>query len=284
MIDFDEKSHTYTIDGIKIPSVSEILNTVLGGNYDQVPEHILKQASEKGTLVHFEIELFENDGVAGFTEEFLQYLKFKKATGIKIYDMEQIIYNKEFVEYAGRYDISTDESLIDIKTTYKLDIERVTWQQNLYNNGLPKPKEKLFVLWLRPDKWEFIELQVKTKKEINDFLQKYANGDKMEKEIIKLDCLTPVTLPDLKNCLKQIKEFEQKADEFKKLILKEMKERNLKQYNDGELVISFVDADERESLDTAKIKEKYPEIYQECKKVTKVKESIRIKISEEKWK
>jgi len=280
MIDFDESTHTYTIEGRKIPSVSEILNTVLGGNYDQVPEKILKQASEKGTLVHFEIELFEKDGVAGFTEEFLQYLNCKKENAIKVFDMEQVVYNDKIVEYAGRYDISTNDSLIDIKTTYKLDLDRVTWQQNLYNNALKKPKKRLFVLWLRPEKWEFIELQVKTKKQINDFLQKYANGDKIEKEIIKLDCLNPVTLPDLKNCLKQIKEFEQKADEFKKLILAEMMERNLKQYNDGELLISFVDAGERESLDTAKIKEKYPEIYQECKKVTKVKESIRIKIND----
>jgi hypothetical protein len=280
MIDFDEKSHTYSIEGRKIPSVSEILNTVLGENYGNVPEKILKQASEKGTLVHFEIELFENDGVTGFTDEFLQFLNFKKTTGTKIDDMEQVIYNKEFVEYAGRYDISTDDSLIDIKTTYKLDIDRVTWQQNLYNNALKKPKGKLFVLWLRPEKWEFIELQVKTKEEINSFLQNYINGDKITKEIIKLDCLNPVTLPDLKNCLKQIKEFEKKADEFKKAILAEMKERRIKKYDDDELTISLIDAGERESLDSEKIKEKYPEIYNECKKITKVKESIRIKISE----
>lgn len=153
--------------------------------------------------------------------------------------------------------------------------EKIKESINFQKGLTEEQKEKLFVLWLRPEKWEFIELQVKTKEEINDFLQNYINGDKITKEIIKLDYLNPVTLPDLKNCLKQIKEF-------KKAILSEMKERRIKKYNDDELTISLIDAGERESLDTEKIKEKYPEIYNECKKITKVKESIRISISEEK--
>ena len=41
MIEFIEESHTYLIDGVITPSVSEILNFIFPDKYSNIPKQIL---------------------------------------------------------------------------------------------------------------------------------------------------------------------------------------------------------------------------------------------------
>lgn len=278
MINFDDATHTYSRGDVIIPSVSSILSAVLGDSYGAVPQHILDKACEKGTMVHKEVEDFELLGELGFSDEINQYIKLKAEQPFKVVDMEQIVYNDNVVEYAGRYDITTEDALMDIKTSYKLDHERTSWQLSLYNYAMGMKFNKFFAIWLRPEKAELVELEVKTKEQVEEFLLLYKNGETLSKAIIELDSKTEVMR--LKENLKFIKELEERAEALKSAILKEMTDRNIKKYDDGELIITVTESTTRQEIDKKALKEKYPDIAKELTKEIPVKQSIRFKIKE----
>jgi len=67
VIEFIKESHTYLVDGVITPSVSQILAaTIFKNKYANIPEFIMKRAAHYGTNVHNAIEL--NDWI-GLTDE-----------------------------------------------------------------------------------------------------------------------------------------------------------------------------------------------------------------------
>jgi hypothetical protein len=61
---FDEQSHTYRVDGIIYPSVTQVLNaTGIMSNFDMVQEKVLTNARNFGTAVHFGCELDDTDDI-----------------------------------------------------------------------------------------------------------------------------------------------------------------------------------------------------------------------------
>jgi predicted phage-related endonuclease len=60
-------------------------------------------------------------------------------------------------------------------------------------------------------------------------------------------------------------------------LLEEMKSKDIKKIETDDVIISYIDETERETLDSKKLREEYPDIYDECIKFTKVKASVRIK-------
>ena len=62
MIEYIDEIHTYLIDGIIVPSVSQILHDkVFPDKYKGVPEKVLMAKAEYGTKVHSIIEDIENN-------------------------------------------------------------------------------------------------------------------------------------------------------------------------------------------------------------------------------
>lgn len=72
------------------------------------------------------------------------------------------------------------------------------------------------------------------------------------------------------------------ADEVKKAlrekVLQQMKERGIVKVTAGNVKVTFKDAYDREGIDTAKLKEELPLVYDEYSKVTPVKESLVVKV------
>lgn len=59
---FDRASHVYTIDGIVVPSVTQVLNEERFIDFSMVPNETLEQAQARGTYVHAVLHyLLEND-------------------------------------------------------------------------------------------------------------------------------------------------------------------------------------------------------------------------------
>ena len=61
-LEFDEETHTYLVDGIIVPSVTQLLKDQFQHKYDGVPEEVLKRASQRGTEVHEAIERYIKTG------------------------------------------------------------------------------------------------------------------------------------------------------------------------------------------------------------------------------
>lgn len=70
-LEFDEETHTYTLEGKVLPSVTTLLND---GSYNNVDPEILKKACDRGTTIHKEIELYLKNGLNGTTREFNEFL------------------------------------------------------------------------------------------------------------------------------------------------------------------------------------------------------------------
>lgn len=51
-IDFDEDKHEYTVGGVKVPSVSDILAPLNADRYGEINQAVLRSAAERGKAVH----------------------------------------------------------------------------------------------------------------------------------------------------------------------------------------------------------------------------------------
>lgn len=138
-LEYDDDSHTYLVDGIIVPSVTQLLNRKFGHKYDEVSSSVLAAAASRGTMIHKAIEDFCHGSVSDLGEvkdfEFLMnYYKFD------VMENElPIIVDVGGETFAGRLDlilnIDGDLAVADIKTTSTLDKEYLGHQLNLYRLG-----------------------------------------------------------------------------------------------------------------------------------------------------
>lgn len=77
---------------------------------------------------------------------------------------------------------------------------------------------------------------------------------------------------------KTIKELKEKEDELKQSILNEMESKNILKLETDDLMINYIAASERETLDSKKLREEQPDLYDEYVKFSPVKASIRLKV------
>jgi len=178
MIEFLEEAHIYLVNGVIVPSITTILSaTIFKDKYGNVPPHILKQAAEFGTGVHKAVAtgswLPLDDKQY---EVYLRYLKLVKKANIKPTAHEQIVHYG--LLYAGTYDMEAliydEDSLVDVKTTYYLDREYLSWQLSMYELAKGKTFKKLYAIWLPKRKdAELVEIERKSKEEIMNLLEVY---------------------------------------------------------------------------------------------------------------
>lgn len=121
---FDERSHTYKLNGIALPSVTTIMKPLSDNKYSTVREDVLENAATKGSAVHNAIENYLKFGIEDISEEhkpyFTAFLKFLSEKQPQILATESKVYHK-FLRYSGTVDlvciINGEVTLIDVKTT-----------------------------------------------------------------------------------------------------------------------------------------------------------------------
>jgi len=122
---FDQETHTYTLNGRRLPSVTEIIACLHDG-YASIPPAVLEHARQRGTAVHAAIQYHGDGDLAVDTLDleivpyFESWLKFLADTGFRVEGAEQPLYSRTFM-YAGTPDlwgsIGADLWLPDIKAT-----------------------------------------------------------------------------------------------------------------------------------------------------------------------
>ena len=288
-ITFDEKKHEYILDGRVLPSVTQILEqTIFTDKYNNIDEEILQKAAIKGRLIHKEIEDYIKRGALGFSDELYNFISIKEENKLINIKSEVIVHNSEI---AGTIDIiakkggkgqQKENILADIKTTYKLDKEYVSWQLSLYaylyENMYNEKIDELYAIWLRDDKEEFVKVERKSDSQINDVLVAFKNGVKIDFNTTTLQTIPEQTQIDFCGYIKQIKAIEEKTDEIKEAILKEMEERGLSKIDLGDVTITYKSPTTKTSVDSEKLKE--DGIYDKYTKTSNVKSSIMIKVKE----
>ena len=140
MVEFNARTHTYTKDGVVIPSVTQILKVVLfPSTYAHVKEEVLAKAAEFGNNVH---KALETDFADPLTDEELN--SYNEAKKIIEKYFTPILRETKFISqlgFAGTFDLYADMgagrfALIDYKTTSTLMEEQVSWQLSMYKVAL----------------------------------------------------------------------------------------------------------------------------------------------------
>lgn len=178
-VEYFDDIHRYLVNGVIVPSVSEILSKIFPDKYKNVPIETLQKKATYGTIIHNYIEQYEKGVITiklDYIQEasFNQYLRLKDKYNIKVLEQEKIVNYKDI--YAGRFDMLADidgnTCLCDIKTTASLDKEYLSWQLSLYEYAYGKRFDKLYAIWLpKKDLGRLVEIKRINKKEIKKVLE-----------------------------------------------------------------------------------------------------------------
>lgn len=197
MIEFIEETHQYVLDGILVPSVSEILHFIFPDKYKGVDKKVLNKKAEYGTKLHEAIEMYEEE-IKEVSEEVAfintvhikelnyiqeaslrQYLKLKRENEIEVIKQEQMIHYEDL--YAGRFDmiakIDNKTCLCDIKTTAELDEEYLSWQLSFYELATGQHFDELYAIWLpKKELGKLIKIKRKTKEELTEKINQFEES------------------------------------------------------------------------------------------------------------
>ena len=292
-IKFDENLHKYTVDGKEVISVTQLLQKhKITPSYDAVDKELLRVASERGTLIHEEVEKWIESGECGFTEEaekICDFLFERADENTKILS-EQMVANDVV---AGRFDVlyTHDKKLVltDIKTGNTKHLFGWSWQLSLYKylyeKMYGKEIDSLEILWANGDltviPCEYVG---------DDKIENLLNAEREGSLISDVDLgVSEEELEDLTELMQEIenKEYElnlmkEKVDKVKKNLYGTMEKEGIKTVDRGKLKITYVAPSTRTSVDSKKLQEKEPEIYKKYVKITTVAGSIKITLMGEK--
>lgn len=150
---FNELDHTYMFNGKQLSGVTSMLSrTLFRDKYKGISKEVLAKAADYGHNIHEQIELVDSLGVTSDTPAVQDYLRMKNELGVSTLASEYLVSDEDLI--ASSIDIVfNDLSLVDVKTTSKLDMEYLSWQLSIYahlferqNPSLKVPR--LLAIWL----------------------------------------------------------------------------------------------------------------------------------------
>lgn len=188
-LEYDDDTHTYIVDGVIVPSVTQILETKFGSKYDRVDSQTLKRAADRGTAIHKAIEMYCRTGEDDGSKEVHNFRFLCKHYDFDVMDNEVpiIIWDDGEPAAAGRLDLVMNRgkllTLGDIKTTSVLDKEYLAYQLNFYRVGyMQSYGSEIFELYgihLRGDTRKAIPIPVSVgAREVWDLIEEYQNAQR----------------------------------------------------------------------------------------------------------
>ena len=286
-IKFDENLHKYTVDGKEVISVTQLLQKhKITPSYDAVDKELLRVASERGTLIHEEVEKWIKSGECGFTEEsekICDYL-FERADENSQIVSEQMVANDVV---AGRFDVLYTHAkklvLTDIKTGNTKHLFGWSWQLSLYKylyeKMYGKEIDSLEILWANGD-LTVIPCEYVGDEKIENLL----NAEREGRLISDVDLgVSEEELEDLTELMekitvkeKELKLLKDMVDSVKTVLYGTMEKEGIKTVDRNKLKITYVAPSSRTSVDSKKLEKEEPEIFKKYAKTTTVAGSIKI--------
>ena len=187
ILEYFDDTHEYLIDGISVPSITQILKLKFGHKYDNVNQKMLNNASEKGTEVHKAIEDYCKLGIDTGLKELKNFKFLQKHYKFEVLDNEipVILFVNENPVAAGRLDLvlkdNDDVLLADIKRTSVLDKEYLGYQLNLYRIAYQQCYDKKITglkgLHLKDDIRKYINIPINEDMPLNLVKEYLKKGD-----------------------------------------------------------------------------------------------------------
>ena len=305
-ITFDKAQHCYTVNGeIASISVTQLLRKhKLAPSYNGVSESVLNAAAERGTDIHKDLEcLIKYADYSPMTTEGESFKKYIDEFIDSACAEQLLAYKYKSMWLCGTADIigffkKSEKGcfVADHKTTSTINREYVSWQVSILDYMLRQLKEPIngnVIKWkganeflcfhyTKDGEMEVIKLNKIPDEEIERLLEAEYNGEIYERKELVVDSdislgLTNLTLAidTMEERLAKMKEQQQK---YRDILKDAMEKQGIKSFENDKVKITYVCPQDRLSVDSAKLKKEYPQIWGECQKLTKVKSSLKITI------
>lgn len=169
-LEYIDDIHAYVVDGIVVPSITQILQSKFNSKYNHVTQEVLNRAAERGTAVHTAIENYCKTGELGDLKEVRNFKFLQKQYNFEVMENEVpiIVFFDDKPIAAGRLDLVLKKDDViggaDIKRTATLDKEYLFYQLNLYRIGYRQcygvEWEFLKGIHLRDDTRKFVDIPI----------------------------------------------------------------------------------------------------------------------------
>ena len=169
-VEFIGDTHTYLVDGVIVPSITQILKVKFNKKYDGIPKETLQRASEKGTQMHEIIEKWCKNGEESDLVELRNFKFLKRQYNFTVMKNEVpvILWYEGDIIGAGRLDMvismNGQVGLADLKRTSVLDKDYLGYQLNLYliayQQSYGEEIEFLRGIHLREDVRKFVQIPI----------------------------------------------------------------------------------------------------------------------------
>ena len=185
-LEYFDDTHEYLVDGLLVPSITQLIKTKFGSKYNFVRKDVLEKASQRGTEVHKAIEDYCTKGIETDLKELYNFKFLQKMYNFEVIENEipVILFMDNTPVAAGRLDlvlkINEEIGGGDIKSTSTLDKEYLAYQLNLYRLAY---KQCYGIEWkflkgvhLKDDKRKFVDIPIK-EQEIINFVKEILNNE-----------------------------------------------------------------------------------------------------------
>ena len=169
-LEYIDETHTYLVDGVIVPSITQIMKIKFGNKYNNIPKEILNNAAKKGTEVHEAIERLCKTGEVTDLKEVKNFIFLQKQYKFEVLENEIpiILFKDDKPIAGGRLDLVLRQNGVvggaDIKRTSNLDKKYLEAQLNLYRIGYRQcygvEWEFLKGLHLRENVRRFVDLPI----------------------------------------------------------------------------------------------------------------------------
>ena len=297
---FEPEHHTYDLNGKMLSGVTAIVKWLFPDTYAGIPESVLMQAADYGTLIHSKCELADSMGIAD--DPIVQdYQRIIKDAGLQVLCSEYLVSDEKAI--ASSIDkVFTDDSLGDIKTTSKIHEVNVMVQLSiyayLYELQTGRKANKLYLIWLPKPQYgkPMVKELQRIPSEVCQFvIKQYVASADPQTSVVAISQYLPANpihkriqgeIPDgvhtvvdeLMMVKQQLDELSEREKELKKQLLAAMQGVGEDTWANDLIQITRKAAYEREGIDTKALKANEPNIYESYKKVTKVAESLTYKL------
>lgn len=300
---FDKTAHTYELYGHQLQGVTPIIDWMFPETYAAIPEDIMQRAAAYGGKIHKYCELYDNSGTIDEHPSIKDYIRLCKENYLQHECSEYLVDDGQNIASSIDkvfMDMRNNEIVLgDIKTTSTLHTERVRLQLSIYawlfERQNPDLKvSRLCAIWLpNPERHygtpciQYVD-RIPTE-QVKEIVAAYLAGEDNSCfvslfNLPKLaDGALPAHLAEAERAIVDIetrmKEMKKQSDDLKAGLLKLMQENDVKKWSGEHVTLTRKAGGVRITLDSAKVKTEYPDIYAECCKESSYQESLLVKIA-----
>lgn len=283
---FIENPRGYWLGNRELKGLTGMIGSQLFPNkYSAVPENVLAKAAARGSKIHEDIQAYDMLGEIA-SQEVGWYASLKERERFDVIESEYLV--TDGTHFASAIDkvIVKDGSicLADIKSTFELDKDYVSWQLSIYKYlfNLINPDievKGLYAIWIR-DGATLHRVDEIPQEEVIELLNCEKEGRQyIRKDVVKVDDEEVIDIVrQMSDVLVKISELEAKRDAFKKQLEEISEAYGFVKLDNEYFTITRVDGYTKDTFDSKKFKEDYAELYKQYVKQSEVKPSIRIKL------